>query len=280
MRLDRHLTLGLVRPLNRVIAPQRPVGIPILMYHSISDDLDQRRGAYFRTVTSPARFRRQMSALRARGVRALTLAQATRRMAEPAPADLAPAVVVTFDDGYLDFRTTAFPIMQELGIAATVFVSTGFVGKPFIDGRPCLGEGDIVALADQGVEFGSHTVTHPQLLDVPRTQMRDELERSRQAMSEMLGRSIDSFSYPFRFPSEHPEFTKDLTAVLAACGYRQGVTTTIGVARTEDPPYFLRRLPINDCDDDALFSAKLDGHYDWVQRLQSARKQFRARFGI
>lgn len=280
MRLDRQFTLGLVRPWSRIMAPERPAGIPILMYHSISDDLDQRRGPYFRTVTSPARFRRHMSTLRARGMRALTLSEAARQMAEPAPANAAPAVVVTFDDGYLDFRTAAFPIMQEFGMSATVFVSTGYIGRPFIDGRPCMSANDIMALADQGVEFGSHTVTHPQLLNVSRTQMRDELAQSRQAMTSMLGQAVGSFSYPFRFPSEHPAFTAELTIALAACGYRQGVTTTIGVAGSDDPPYFLRRLPVNDCDDDALFNAKLDGHYDWVQHLQSARKRFRARFGI
>jgi peptidoglycan/xylan/chitin deacetylase (PgdA/CDA1 family) len=262
------------------MAPEHSAGVPILMYHSISDDLDQRRGPYFRTVTSPARFRRHMSMLRARGVRALTFCEAVRQMAEPASASRAPAVVVTFDDGYLDFKTTAFPIMQEFGVSATVFVSTGYIGRPFIDGRPCMNENDIVALADQGVEFGSHTVTHPQLLNVSRTQMRDELEQSRLAMTSILGHAVGSFSYPFRFPSEQPAFTKELTAALAACGYRQGVTTTIGVTRPADPPYFQRRLPINDCDDDALFNAKLDGQYDWVRHLQSARKRFRARFGI
>jgi hypothetical protein len=54
------------------------------------------------------------------------------------------------------------------------------------------------------------------------------------------------------------------------------VTTAIGVANGADEPLFLRRLPINDADDDALFRAKLDGDYDWLQRPQSVRKQWRA----
>lgn len=280
MRLDRQLTVGIVRPLRALARPARGATLPILMYHSISDDLDARRDPYYRTVTSPARFRRHMETLHRRGYRALTLSQAVRELAEQVRPDAAPAVVVTFDDGYADFRTAAFPVMRDLGIAATVFVSTGFLGKPFIDGRPCMSAGDIVALAEQGVEIGSHTVTHPQLHGVSAAQRHDELANSRQAITALIGKPVASFSYPFRFPSEAPAFTAALVAELADCGYRQGVTTTIGVARHGDPEYLLRRLPVNDCDDDAFFDAKLDGHYDWLRLPQAARKQLRAAFGI
>ena len=280
MRFDRQFTVGVVRPLRRAARMSPAPGIPILMYHSISDDLDTQRRPYYRTVTSPARFRQHMATLRRRGVRTLTLSEAMRSLAAPASVQETPAVVVTFDDGYLDFKTTAFPIMQEMGVSATVFVSTGYLGKPFFDGRPCLREGDLESLACQGVEFGSHTVTHPQLRQVPRTQMVDELAMSRHRMTELLGKGVASFSYPFRFPSEDPSFMAELTTALVDCGYQQGVTTAIGVANQGDPRYFLRRLPVNDCDDDAFFEAKLDGHYDWLRFPQSARKQLRARFGI
>jgi len=272
--------MGMVRPLRALARPARAATIPILMYHSISDDLDERRGPYYRTVTSPARFRRHMETLRRRGYRALTLADAARELAGPQRADAAPAVAVTFDDGYDDFRTAAFPVMRDLGIAATVFVSTGFLGKPFLDGRPCLGAADVEALAAQGVEFGSHTVTHPQLHDVPATRRREELSRSRETIAALVGGSVPSFCYPFRFPSEDPAFTASLVEELSVCGYHQGVTTTIGVARPGDPGYLLCRVPVNDCDDDAFFEAKLDGHYDWLRLPQSARKQLRAIFGI
>lgn len=280
MRLDRQFTVGVVRPFQRAARISHPPGIPILMYHSISDALDEQRSPYYRTVTSPARFRRHMATLRQRGVRTLTLSEAARSLATPTLAQEAPAVVVTFDDGYLDFKTTAFPIMQEMGVAATVFVSTGYLGKPFFDGRRCLSEGDLESLACQGVEFGSHTVTHPQLRNVARTQMVDELVLSRRKMSTLLGKAIASFSYPFRFPSEDHAFMADLAAALGDSGYQQGVTTAIGVASPKDPPYFLCRLPINDCDDDSFFAAKLDGHYDWLRFPQSARKKLRASFGI
>ena len=280
MRLDRQFTVGVVRPLLRAARVARAPSIPILMYHSISDDLDDGRRPYYRTVTSPARFRRQMSALRERGLRTLTLSEAARSLATPGLARADPAVVVTFDDGYRDFSTTAFPIMQEMGMSATVFVSTGYIGRSFFDGRPCLSEGDLESLACQGVEFGSHTVTHPQLRDVPRAQMVDELASSRRRLTTLLGKSVVSFSYPFRFPSEDPAFMKDLGDALSDCGYRQGVTTVIGLATPVDPPYFLRRLPVNDCDDESFFAAKLDGHYDWLQLAQSARKRLRTSFGI
>src|SRR5262249_25868367 len=139
------------------------------------------------------------------------------------------------DDGLLDFRTEAFPVMRELGIPATVFVSTAFIGGTFIDGRRCLAAGDIAELAAAGVEFGSHTMTHPQLHDTPAVDGFEELAGSATRLSQILGGGVESFSYPFRFPSEDAAFVAGLAESLERCGYRQGVTTAIGVARPSDP---------------------------------------------
>ncbi len=275
MRLDRSLTLALSRPWRRLAGRPPGPGIPVLMYHSIGAEISPGRHAYFRTATTPGTFLRHMKTLRRRGVRTLTLSQAAFELANPSLAPAGPAVALTFDDAYLDFRTAAWPVLESLGMSATVFVSTAYMGRDFPAGPRCMATADVLALARAGVEIGSHTVTHPQLVDVPRLRLWAELGQSHATLSGIVGHPVTSFSYPYRFPSERASFRRQLEAALVECGYRQGVTTTIGIADTACDSLFMRRLPINDDDDDALFAAKLDGDYDWMRRVQSMRKALR-----
>lgn len=280
LRLDRLLTLSLFRPLAAA-SPPGPEAIPILMYHSIADDPDDHLAPYYRTVTTPATFARQMAFLHAAGYRVLTLSQAVARLRQRAEQACLPeaqerTAVITFDDGFRDFHRAAFPILDRFGFRATVFVASAYIGKDFLTGRPCLQAGEIRELAWQGVEFGSHTVTHPQLKGVARQGIERELAESKACIEQIVGSEVSLFSYPYRFPEENRRFTGDLAGLLADCGYAAGVTTAIGSARPGDHALFLRRLPVNDCDDRQLFRAKLDGAYDWLHAAQLMHKKLRA----
>ena len=98
--------------------------VPILMYHSIADDGPAKLAPY--RVSTDA-FRRQMLFLREHGYNSISLTEwafsiATKRFIPGHP------VVITFDDGYADFVSNAWPILAETGLRATVFVVTGKVG--------------------------------------------------------------------------------------------------------------------------------------------------------
>ena len=69
-----------------------------------------------------------------------------------------------------------------------------------------------------------------------------------------------------------------LTDNLATCGYKFGVSTRIGRATSEDPCYFLKRLPVNNRDNIAFFRAKLEGGYDWLHSIQLKTKIVRTLF--
>jgi peptidoglycan/xylan/chitin deacetylase (PgdA/CDA1 family) len=278
MRMDRWVTLSVVAPLAGVLPPSRHAAIPILMYHSIADDVDDTVHPYFRTVTTPASFARQVEFLKQQGYDALTLSQATRMLDDPecAPERLAKKVVLTFDDGFRDFGTTAFPILERAGFSATVFLSTAYIDKPFLTGRDCLRAADVKALCDKGIEFGSHSVSHRRLVELSRRELADEVAASKQAIEHITGRAVTLFSYPYRFPQENLGFTHMLGELLDDSGYQAGVTTTIGRSRSKDDRRFLPRLPMNDCDDARLLRAKLEGHYDWLRTGQLMRKKSRA----
>jgi peptidoglycan/xylan/chitin deacetylase (PgdA/CDA1 family) len=271
------LTLSLFGPLRDVVSPGAS-GIPILMYHSIAHDLDDTVHPYFRTVTSPKVFARQVDFLRASGFSAITLSQAVELLhgtsGETSPGSR--KVVITFDDGFQDFYTDAFPILERAGFTATVFLASDFIGKPFITGRPCLRATEVRELAGKGIEFGSHSASHRRLVELTTDDLEAELSGSKAAVEDIVGRAVTLFSYPFRFPEENAQFTVTLGHLLDECGYGGGVTTAIGRARRQDNPRFLPRLPVNDCDDDTLLQAKLVGSYDWLRSGQRLRKRSRA----
>jgi peptidoglycan/xylan/chitin deacetylase (PgdA/CDA1 family) len=155
-------------------------------------------------------------------------------------------------------------------------VSTGYLGKSFLTGQASLCAGQLRELAAAGIDFGSHTVTHPRLCTLPAASIRHELRASREVLEDLLDREIRSFSYPYRFPEEDRAFVALLRAMLIEGGYSLGVTTRIGRARSSDDPLFMKRLPVNDSDDDELFRAKLDGAYDWLHTGQLLYKRARS----
>ena len=183
-------------------------------------------------------------------------------------------VGITFDDGYQDFHTIAFPILSRYGYSATVFLPTAYIGEPSrqFKGAECLTWSQVRELRKAGVEFGSHTVTHPQLRGVSTEQMRMEVGRSKDDIEEKLGERVEAFAYPYAFPETDAAFVATLRSALQDSGYRSGVTTAIGRAATLDNAFFMRRLPVNSQDDPGLFQAKLEGGYDWLHGLQLISK--------
>jgi len=214
-----------------------------------------------------------MKFLSEHGYRALQLAEAARYIESgQKPSD--PSVVLTFDDGFQDFSAHAFPVLERYRFTATVFLPTGYIvnERGRFNKRDCLTWHEVRELDASGVTFGSHTVTHPQLALLGADDVEHEVRRSKETIEDQLGHPVDSFSYPFAFPEADGRFRAQLQAVLAARGYRQGVTTVVGTAGARNNAFFLPRLPISDCDDLRLFQAKLEGGYDWLHPVQYAFK--------
>jgi peptidoglycan/xylan/chitin deacetylase (PgdA/CDA1 family) len=183
--------------------------------------------------------------------------------------------VLTFDDGFRDFLTDAWPVIHDFGFTATMFVPTAYIAdrRQWLNGKACLTWAEIRTLHRQGVSFGSHSVTHPLLHKLPVPELRRELRHSRLQLERELATPVHAFAYPYALPQEDPVFLTQLREILLDEGYRLAVTTAIGRLQRGDDPLLLRRLPMNDCDDEALFLGKLDGAYDW---MAGAQRLFRA----
>jgi peptidoglycan/xylan/chitin deacetylase (PgdA/CDA1 family) len=188
-------------------------------------------------------------------------------------------VVITFDDGYRDFYHQAFPILNQFGFSATVFLPTAYIAEnpASFKGTNCLTWTEVRQLSKHGILFGSHTVTHPQLWELSRAAVNQELANSKKTIEEKLGCAVESFAYPYAFPQADTDFTRMLRDSLRQAGYENGVCTIVGRANRKSEPFFLERLPVNCCDDAALFAAKLTGAYDWISGFQYVSKMVKAR---
>ncbi|MGI9568159.1 MAG: polysaccharide deacetylase family protein, partial [Desulfobulbia bacterium] len=99
--------------------------IPILMYHQIAD-IPEAQNPNRYSVT-PQMFESQMSYLTSRGYQCISLLDAVNhvRNKQRIPRK---SIVITFDDGYLDFYINALPILERFGLVATIFVVAERVG--------------------------------------------------------------------------------------------------------------------------------------------------------
>jgi len=205
---------------------------PILAYHSIDDT------GSFMSVSSAA-FRLQMARLRDWGYRGVSLGEWLRAPAVGAPK----TVAITFDDGYRNNYEQAFPILEEFGFQATVFLATAFMGKENTWMKesqgprlPMLSWDQAARMLDYGVEFQSHSNTHPDLSTQPPDAVREELRSSQEAIARRLGTAPDLFCYPFG------RFNETVVDVLRGEGVRAAVTTRFGWNTPSPTPYALERI--------------------------------------
>ena len=159
--------------------------VPILVYHNMDA---QPKG---RLVQSASSFEQQMRYLKTEGYHTLTLAEFLdfTRLNRQLPRK---SVVLTFDDGYKSFKLYAYPVLKELGFAATLFVYTDYVGA----GRNALSWPDIKALQAEGFDIQAHSKTHGDLRRAPgETQaqfdqrMQAELAQPRELFRRQLGQA-------------------------------------------------------------------------------------------
>jgi Polysaccharide deacetylase len=263
-RLDRLTTLYFGLPISKIVGPKVGTRVPILMYHSISDNLFGKSHPYSHINTSPEVFRRQMRYLHQEGYRSLDLNELIKGFDDG--TDLTKAVVITFDDGYQDFLTEATPVLKQYGFMATVFLATGRIQQTSmrLEGVDYLTWSDVRELHQEGIQFGSHTVTHPDLRCLGPEQIEYELGYSKEVIEQRLGVAVNSFAYPFPFPEENTSFTRLLLDELENQGFENGVTAILGRASLRHNRFFLPRLPVNSWDDQSFFRAKLAGGYDWA----------------
>lgn len=304
----------------------------ILTYHGVLSGSDNRYDFLNQNFIAATTFKEQMRCLRRHytTVRLADLVACCHRGTAPPPQ----SVAVTFDDGFANNYTVAFPILQELGIPFTVFLTTDMLEKAgaqlwservkraiyfcrrdsfalrLLDrdircdlasvaeregcarqvlqllkqqtpdarnhavdviesafGRPPLQPGDLEryqfltwsqvrVMADAGVEFGSHTATHPILSTLDPETLETELVRSKAHIESELGRECYAFAYP---NGSRADFGEREKVALQAAGYQCGLSLEGRLNGEDADPYALDRINVGRRLTGPVFEAALAG---------------------
>jgi len=199
--------------------------IPILMYHHIGD---KKNWLYVR----PEIFRQQMDYLVEKGYTTVTLGEVVAALNSSASLPAKP-IVLTFDDGYRDFFTNAFPILRERNLKATVFVITQLV-----DGEDYLTWEQLREIKGSGlITIGDHTLSHKDLAALPEEEIRSQILDAKNILENNLGLKIEVFAYPYG------DSNNKVTKVLQEGGFLAAVRVSRGLACAK-LPFSLPRIRI------------------------------------
>lgn len=215
--------------------------VPILMYHQIGEP--GPKGSPYRSLTvHPASFRRQMQWLKRLGYRGLSM----RDIMPYVRGERQGKVVgITFDDGYRNVYQNALPVMRELGFTATnYFVVQQLDGGNVWDYDEGVAHSDLMSRdemcewARQGMEVGSHTLSHAHLPELSEAEARLQIQGSREQLQQLTGEPVTAFCYPYG--------AENLTVrdLAREAGYTNATTTASGLAKPGDDPMGLPRVMV------------------------------------
>ena len=213
--------------------------LSILMYHSVSDS-----GAFF-SVT-PHDFEEHMRYLKERGYETIFASD----ISDLSLGASANTVCITFDDGYEDVYTEAFPILKRFSIKVSIFLITSEIGGSYTtsEGRTfkLLSEAQIREMQESGlVEFMPHGHTHKKLHTVSDRERESEIRLSTETIETLTGSRPSVFAYP------RGRTTPEVVRELQKYGYTRALGVIPGLVRATSERY---NLPRNAVDRNVSFS--------------------------
>jgi peptidoglycan/xylan/chitin deacetylase (PgdA/CDA1 family) len=228
------------------------------MYHKVSRRF--RAGLSVRTAS----FRRQQRFLAEHfNVISLDDLQACLEAQKPLPAK---AVLLTFDDGYRNNLSEAYPVLKEFGHRAVIFIPTDYVGgrtlyhdRHLPNPDPVLGWSEIKSALDV-FEVGSHGCSHRSLRGLGHQEVRREVCNSKQILENSIGLPVRAFAYPNGSATDFDDTTEK---IVSEAGYRFCFTTLSGSNPPGMNPLRLQRDGVDDFGM-SYFRRLLDGSRFWL----------------
>jgi peptidoglycan/xylan/chitin deacetylase (PgdA/CDA1 family) len=204
--------------------------LPILMYHRITTLPADASESAREWTTSPASFVAQLDHLRNAGHAVISLGELASYLESSQPLPARP-VVITFDDGYVDFYDTAWPALQNHGYTATMFVIASHVDYgAFLDWE------QLIQLEQAGITIGSHTLDHTGLKGLAADELLRQIEGSKADLDAHLQTPIAWMTYPYG------SYDAQAIAALAGAGYSLGLTINPSRYQVRGEPYRLNRI--------------------------------------
>ncbi len=211
---------------TNVTKQNRLKSIPVLMYHSINTN-DTNNSL----IVTPEQFDKNVTDLLKNGYTPITATELDLAWESGHPLPSKP-ILITFDDGYEDNFTNAFPILQKHKVKATIFIITGSVGR-----RNYLTWDQIRTMHQSGlIDIESHSVTHRDITRLSAKEFSAELTESKKALETELKKTITIFSYPYG------QQKRAYMPILKQAGYKMAFSTQTGLASFTQGVYYVKRI--------------------------------------
>lgn len=276
--------------LARALGPRNRKSLGILTYHRVSPHTEGISAPAYNVA--PERFREHLTGLKQKGFNFISLRQAieNRNSAEALPEK---SVIVTFDDCFESVYTDAWPILEELEVPATLFVSTAYLDSdepfpfdtwskqhasqlPAHHYRPMKIAQYQEMAASELIEIGTHTHTHADFREHI-DYFRAEMMLAAEIVKEHFGIEDPMFSFPFGSVVQGfagPELMEAARESGVVCA----LTTEVALVDPASDPFGWGRINAFCFDTSDTLCGKLSGWYDWAHQLKywlKARKRER-----
>ncbi|HSJ58398.1 MAG TPA: polysaccharide deacetylase family protein [Anaerolineae bacterium] len=224
--------------------------VPILMYHRI-DSAPPGADVFRRDLSvSPAKFEEQLRFLTEQGYETITLADLTLHLTVGQSLPPRP-IILTFDDGYADAYTHAFPLLRRYGFTGTFFLTTA----PIDAGNPdFVSWSQVEEMHAAGMEFEAHSYDHPDMRNRGFDFLVFQVLAPKEAIEARTGEKVRFFAFP---SGRYDQFAID---VLASAHYWGAVLTEQGATHSSSGLFTLQRVRVQGADtlDDLVIKLNLD----------------------
>jgi len=206
--------------------------VPILMYHYI--EAPTAKTIMPALYLDPKIFASQLQELRRYHTNPVYVSEVAASLREKKPLPQY-SMALTFDDGYQDFYTNAFPLLKKYQMKATIYI---IINK--LDKKDYLTTPELKEIAASGlVQIGSHTFNHPDLRTLKDKDAKFEIANSKINLERLLNQSVPTFAYPFG------DYLPKLLPVVQAIGYTGAVSVNPGGVQSSDNLWLMKRVRAN-----------------------------------
>jgi len=254
--------------LTRLAAWWNRKRVVILCYHGVTERRERNPADRYGLHIRADRFEAQLDYLR-KNFQVISLAEFLEaRRGNACLPDR--AVVLTFDDGYRNFLTSAAPRLAARGFPVSLFLITDRIKSDGAanprdwretDDETFLSWQEVRTLREQGVELGSHTCSHRKLAELATAEADHELRASHEVMQSQLSETAMPLAFPFG------SYSDAVIAMAREVPYTCALTTDAGTNGPATDLFLLRRNLIGDDDDEAAFVARVSGLTAALQRI-------------
>lgn len=233
------IALALIAPASAAVrAP-----VPVFTYHLVDEVIPKDPIGSELTVT-PAQLETELRYLQAHHIQAITASDLVDRLTHGGPLD--HLAVLTFDDGYLDARTQALPLLEKYNAKGTFYVISHTIGTP-----NHLGWSDIRELLRAGMEIGAHGADHLDLSQMTPAEQTAQATRCIETVARYTGVRPRTYAYP------SGQYDAATLAVMRKAGMQAAFTMRYGLVRSLDRPYEMPRVRISRSTAEATFEAAI-----------------------